>query len=158
MACWFRSGWVRGWQIHGVESEHRTLARVIANDIGLSSVPELTGTLELVAPTNHMSNYIAYERTYTTLLPNIDAVVTALTPYVVSGATGFSTTPYSFNTTAGFYSTPSSVVQDAFIFFARFRSSMAERRSLLVLVARCFLSTLAGRGSAARPEQLPGDR
>jgi len=99
-------------QIMGVEAEHRTLARVIANDVGLTSVPDLAGIQEGIPPPSHTSNNISYERTYSSVLPNIQAVVTALAPFVSTPSTGFSTTPYAFNTTANFYSTTSPVTQD----------------------------------------------
>ena len=86
-------------QIMGVEAEHRTLGRVIANDLSLSGTTGLSGTSEGVTPSSHASNNIAYERTFTSALPNIAAVVTALTPFLTLGTAGFSTTPYTFDST-----------------------------------------------------------
>jgi len=101
-------------QIMGVESEHRALARVIANDVNLSMVPDILGVGESTMPPGFTSNNIAYERTYSAAneLPDIDHVVTALGPYVGTPNANFSTTPYAFNTTANFYSTTSPVHQD----------------------------------------------
>jgi hypothetical protein len=99
-------------QIMGVEAEHRTLARVIANDVNLATVPDIAGAPEGVTPPTSASNNIAYERTYSGALPNIDAVVSALGPYVGTPNANFSTTPYAFNTTANFYPIGSPVTQD----------------------------------------------
>ena len=84
-------------QILGVESEHRTLGRVIANDLGLSTVSGLAGA-ESVKPPTAASNNLAFERTFTSALPDISHVVTALGPFVASGSTGYSTTPFTFAT------------------------------------------------------------
>ena len=82
-------------QILGVESEHRTLGRVIANDLGLTSVSGLAGT-ESVTPPTATSNNLAYERTFSNALPDISHVVTALGPFVTPGSTGYSATPFPF--------------------------------------------------------------
>ncbi len=67
-------------QIMGVESDHRTLARLIGDDLGLTEVTGLSGSPEEVDPPNNN----VYERTYG--LTNIDQVVTALTPFLSLGA------------------------------------------------------------------------
>ncbi|ARU42575.1 hypothetical protein CCB80_08440 [Armatimonadetes bacterium Uphvl-Ar1] len=63
-------------QIMGVESDHRTLARLIGDDLGLSAVTGLSGSPESVDPPNNN----VYERTYG--LTSIDQVVAALTPFL----------------------------------------------------------------------------
>ena len=63
-------------QILGVESEHRTLARVIASGLGLPTVTGLSGSPENVEPPNN----VVYERRFG--LTSIDQVVTALTPFI----------------------------------------------------------------------------
>lgn len=68
-------------QIMGVEAEHRTLARVIGNDLGLASTTGLSGTPEAVEP----SNNTVYQRTFG--LHSISQVVTALTPFLSQSAT-----------------------------------------------------------------------
>ncbi len=74
-------------QILGVESEHRTLARVIANDLGLATVTGLSGSAEGVTPSGNAANNLAYERTFNSALQaNIANVVTALTPFLSSSA------------------------------------------------------------------------
>ncbi len=67
-------------QIMGIESDHRTLARLIAGEIGLSTTTGLSGAAESVDPPNNN----VYERTYG--LSSIDQVVTALTPFLTDGA------------------------------------------------------------------------
>ncbi len=67
-------------QIMGIESDHRTLARLIGDDLGLTEVTGLSGSPEEVDPPNNN----VYERTYG--LTNIDQVVTALTPFLALGA------------------------------------------------------------------------
>lgn len=67
-------------QIMGVESDHRTLARLIGDDLGLTQITGLSGSPEEVDPPNNN----VYERTYG--LTNIDQVVTALTPFLALGA------------------------------------------------------------------------
>ena len=84
-------------QILGVESEHRALGRVIANDLGLTSVSGLAGAESVVAPTA-TSNNLAYERTFSSAFPDISHVVTALGPFTTLGSTGYSTTPFLFAT------------------------------------------------------------
>ena len=83
-------------QIMGVEAEHRTLARDIASDLGLTETTGLSGMPELVTAPSHTPNNIAYERKFSASLPNISAVVTALGPFLKPGATGYSTTPFAF--------------------------------------------------------------
>ncbi len=105
-------------QIAGVESEHRVLGRIIAADLGLSSVTGLSGTAEGVqGSAGHASNNIAYERTFTTTGPsfqNISSVVAALGPFVTppsAGAAGaYDPTPYALNTTANYYLTETPVI------------------------------------------------
>lgn len=81
-------------RIMGIESDHRSLARVIANDLGLSTTTGLQGVAESVNPPNNNG----YERTmeWTT----ISQAVTALTPFVnitAAGNAGFDTgISYSF--------------------------------------------------------------
>jgi hypothetical protein len=67
-------------QIMGIESDHRSLGRVIAAEIGLATVTGLSGTPELVDPPNNN----VYERTYG--LTDIGQVVTALTPFLSMSA------------------------------------------------------------------------
>jgi hypothetical protein len=62
-------------RIMGNESEHRVLARVIANDLGLSQTTGLSGTAEPVQPSNDR----AYEATFN--LTSINQAVAALKPY-----------------------------------------------------------------------------
>jgi hypothetical protein len=87
-------------QIMGVEAEHRVLARVVTNDLGLTSVTGLSGNPEPVNAPNNTANNLAYERTFSTALPDIDHVVAALGPFVTAGTTGFAATPYAFTTAA----------------------------------------------------------
>ena len=82
-------------QIMGIEAEHRVLARDITSDLGLTSVTGLAGP-ESVVPPSATPNNLAYERTFSSALPNISAVVTARGPFVTPGSTGYSTTPYTF--------------------------------------------------------------
>lgn len=63
-------------QIMGIESDHRTLARLIGDDLGLATVTGLSGAPESVDPPNNN----VYERSYG--LTNIGQVVTALTPFL----------------------------------------------------------------------------
>lgn len=88
-------------QIMGVEAEHRTLGRVITNDLGLTSVTGLSGNPESVVAPNGTSNNLAYERTFSAALPDISHVVSALGPFVTVGATGYSTTPFTFASASG---------------------------------------------------------
>ena len=85
-------------QIMGVECEHRTLARDISNDLGLTSVTGLSGTAEAVNAPNNTANNLAYERTFSSALPDISHVVAALGPFVQPGTAGFSTTAFQFST------------------------------------------------------------
>ena len=86
-------------QILGVESEHRTLARVIANDLSLGATTGLSGSAESVVPSSHASNNIAYERRFG--LTQIGQVVSALTPFVTApaGTSTFGSTAYPLITT-----------------------------------------------------------
>jgi len=68
-------------QIMGIESDHRTLARVIANDLGLASTTGLSGAPESVSPPNDN----VYERRYG--LNSIGQVVDALGPFLSASAT-----------------------------------------------------------------------
>ncbi len=87
-------------RIMGIESDHRTLARVIGGDIASSDGGPLTtitgfqGVAEPVEPANNN----AYERTLG--LTNIDQAVSALLPFaddVSAKAAGFDVTkPYTF--------------------------------------------------------------
>lgn len=83
-------------QIMGVEAEHRTLGRVITNDLGLTSVTGLSGVAESVAAPTGTSNNLAYQRTFSSALPDIDHVVSALGPFVAPGTTGYSATAFAF--------------------------------------------------------------
>ena len=67
-------------QIMGIESDHRTLGRIIGDDLGLSTITGLSGTPESVDPPNNS----VYERTYG--LTNISQVVAALTPFLSASA------------------------------------------------------------------------
>lgn len=62
-------------QIMGIESDHRTLARIIADEQGLATVTGLSGTAESTTPPNNN----VYERTYG--LSTLDQVVNALKPF-----------------------------------------------------------------------------
>jgi hypothetical protein len=86
-------------QILGVESEHRTLARVITNDLGLTVTTGLSGKPESVVAPSFTSNNLAYERTFG--LTGISQVVTALGPFVTppTGTSTFSATAYPVVTT-----------------------------------------------------------
>jgi Ferritin-like domain len=75
-------------RIMGIESDHRSLARVIAADLNLSTVTGAQGTAEPVNPANNNG----YERTLS--WTSIDQAVTALTPFVdvtAAGNAGFDT-------------------------------------------------------------------
>jgi hypothetical protein len=84
-------------QIMGVECEHRVLGRVVAGDLGLTFTQGLSGAPESVSPPGHTANNLAYERTFTTALPNIAAVVTALTPFLTGK--GMGPTAFVFDST-----------------------------------------------------------
>jgi hypothetical protein len=81
-------------RIMGIESDHRSLARVIAADLNLATVTGAQGTAESVNPANNNG----YERTLS--WRNIDQAVAALTPFVdvtAAGNAGFDTSAaYSF--------------------------------------------------------------
>lgn len=87
-------------QIMGVEAEHRALARVVTNDLGLTSVTGLSGMAEPVNPPNFTANNLAYERTFSSALPDINHVVEALGPFVTPGTSGFASTAFAFSTAA----------------------------------------------------------
>ncbi len=76
-------------QIMGVESDHRTLIRTAAGDLGLSTTTGLSGTAETVTPPNNS----VYERTFG--LTSISQVVTALTPFLSASASN--TVAVTFN-------------------------------------------------------------
>ena len=63
-------------QIMGIESDHRTLVRTAAGDLGLSATTGLSGMPEPVQPSNNS----VFERTFG--LSSISQVVTALTPFL----------------------------------------------------------------------------
>lgn len=84
-------------QIMGVEAEHRTLGRVIAADLGLTTVSGLAGAEGVRGSDGFASNNLAYERTFSSVLPDIAAVETALGPFIAPGAAGFSATPFRFS-------------------------------------------------------------
>lgn len=95
-------------QILGIESEHRSLGRVIASDVGLTSVTGLSGQPESVVAPNHAVNNIAFERTFSNtgpMLKNIHDVVKLLGPFVTppSAGSGFDPTPYSYNSSPNYY-------------------------------------------------------
>jgi hypothetical protein len=87
-------------RIMGIESDHRTLARVLAADVAaqdggpIANLTGLAGVAESVAPPNNNG----YERTAS--WTNISQAVTALTPFVSMSAAqtaGFDTTkPFTF--------------------------------------------------------------
>jgi hypothetical protein len=97
-------------QIMGVEAEHRTLARVIATDLGLNQTKGLSGINESTLPPMHTTNNLAFERTFSNLFKTIADVVTALGPFTAPGATGFDSTPFAFNTATNFYVTETPTV------------------------------------------------
>ncbi len=101
-------------QIMGIECEHRALGRVIANDLSLGATTGLSGSPESVVPPGHAVNNLAFERTFSTALPDISHVVTALGPFTTAGATGFDSTVFAFNTSSNFYvtETPSVTLDD----------------------------------------------
>lgn len=66
-------------QIMGIESDHRTLGRLIGDELGLTTITGLSGSPESVDPPNNN----VYERTYG--LTTIDQVVAALTPFLSAG-------------------------------------------------------------------------
>ncbi len=75
-------------RIMGIESDHRSLARVIAGDLNLSTVTGAQGVAEDVDPPNNNG----YERTLE--WTNISQAVAALTPFVdikAAGKAGFDT-------------------------------------------------------------------
>jgi hypothetical protein len=86
-------------QIMGVEAEHRTLARVVTNDLGLTSVTGLAGPEPVNAP-NNTANNLAYERTFSSALPDISHVVAALGPFVTANSKGYGPTAFPFSTAA----------------------------------------------------------
>jgi hypothetical protein len=69
-------------RIMGIESDHRSLARVIAADLNLSTVTGAQGIAEAVNPANNNG----YERTLK--WTSIDQAVAALTPFVDATAAG----------------------------------------------------------------------
>jgi hypothetical protein len=69
-------------RIMGIESDHRSLARVIAADLNLTTVTGAQGVAENVSPANNNG----YERTLK--WTNIDQAVAALTPFVDPTAAG----------------------------------------------------------------------
>jgi len=69
-------------RIMGIESDHRSLARVIATDLNLSTVTGAQGVAEDVSPPNNSG----YERTLK--WTSIDQAVAALTPFVDATAAG----------------------------------------------------------------------
>lgn len=72
-------------QIMGIESDHRTLARLIGDELGLTTITGLSGSAESVDPPQNN----VYERTYG--LTSISQVVTALTPFL-DGSSGYTVT------------------------------------------------------------------
>ncbi len=84
-------------QIMGVEAEHRSLARVITNDLNLTSVTGLAGS-EYVSAPGFTANNLAYERTFSSALPDISHVVSALGPFVTPGSAGYGATSFPFST------------------------------------------------------------
>lgn len=62
-------------QIMGIESDHRTLARTVASEAGLSATTGLSGAAESVDPPNNN----VYERTYG--LSGLTLIVNALKPF-----------------------------------------------------------------------------
>ncbi|MFZ4507639.1 MAG: ferritin-like domain-containing protein [Fimbriimonas sp.] len=67
-------------KIMGIESDHRTLARLIGDDLGLTTITGLSGSPEPVDPPNNN----VYERTYG--LTTISQVVSALGPFLALGS------------------------------------------------------------------------
>ena len=63
-------------QIMGIESDHRTLARIAGKDLGLTSTTGLSGVAETISPPNNN----AYERTYG--LDTLAKILAALGPFV----------------------------------------------------------------------------
>lgn len=94
-------------QIMGIECEHRALGRVIANDLSLGATTGLSGVAESVVPPGHAVNNIAFERTFSTALPDISHVVAALGPFTAAGSSGFDSTVFAFNTSSNFYTSES---------------------------------------------------
>lgn len=81
-------------RIMGIESDHRTLARVVASDAKIEKVTGIQGKAESVDPPNNNG----YERTLK--WTNINKAVAALTPFAdkdAAGKAGFDTSkPYQF--------------------------------------------------------------
>ncbi len=76
-------------QILGVEAEHRTLAKVTANDLSLSTTTGLSGS----ATPNSPPNNIVYEQIYG--VTSLSVVVTALKPFfdaTTAASSGFTVT------------------------------------------------------------------
>jgi hypothetical protein len=86
-------------QILGVEAEHRALARVVTNDLGLTETTGLSGSPESVVAPSNTANNIAYERRFG--LTSISQILTALTPFVTppTGGSAFGTQAYPLVTT-----------------------------------------------------------
>lgn len=82
-------------RIMGIESDHRSLARVIASDLGLATTTGAQGVAESVSPPNDNG----YERTLE--WTDIDQAVAALTPFAdatAAGNAGFdNSTSFAFN-------------------------------------------------------------
>lgn len=76
-------------QIMGIESDHRTLIRTVAGDLGLSTTTGLPGMAEPASPPNNS----VYERTFS--LTSIGQVVTALTPFLSASSSHSVSAPFS---------------------------------------------------------------
>ena len=85
-------------QIMGVECEHRAFGRVIAADLNLHSTTGLSGMAEGVDGTaGFAANNLAYERTFSSALPQIADVVNALNPFLDPKVAGFVAPPVNFS-------------------------------------------------------------
>ena len=82
-------------RIMGIESDHRSLARVIASDLGLTTTTGAQGVAESISPPNNNG----YERTLE--WTDIDQAIAALTPFADATAAtnaGFdASTSFAFN-------------------------------------------------------------
>ena len=76
-------------QIMGIESDHRTLIRTAAGDLGLSTTTGLSGMAEVASPPNNS----IYERTFG--LTTISQVVTALTPFLSASSAHSVSAPFN---------------------------------------------------------------
>ena len=81
-------------QLLGVESEHRVLGRVIANDLSLSYTANLANGQESLGQTDPANNY-DFERLFPNVVTNLTSITNILTnSFQTLGASGNSQTAY----------------------------------------------------------------